>query len=156
MPEVSLLETRNIEGHISIYWNIYNFQQRMSWLPQRWRTQRNAIRNTKRRTSWIIKILNANCASRKCLVAHLAECLLTSLNHILCVLEYGIDFHYWLQEGSLYWNANICRETHVENDIVWHLYLIRLALCYHTVTWNHRTYFSNTEYPLYRDIMYLA
>ena len=24
---------------------IYNFQQRMSWLPQRWRTQRNAIRN---------------------------------------------------------------------------------------------------------------
>ena len=35
----------------------------MSWIPQRWRTQRNAIRNANCRTQWIIKSLNAHCAS---------------------------------------------------------------------------------------------
>ena len=34
----------------------------MSRFPQRWRTQRNAIRNANCKTSWIIKILNAHCA----------------------------------------------------------------------------------------------
>ena len=38
------------------------FQRRMSRFPQRWRTQRNAIRNANCKTSWIIKILNAHCA----------------------------------------------------------------------------------------------
>ena len=36
----------------------------MSWFSQRWRTQRNAIRNVNCKTQWIIKILNANCAPR--------------------------------------------------------------------------------------------
>ena len=60
----------------------YNFQQWMSWLPQRWRTQRNAIRNTNCKTSWIIKILNAHCAPRNCLGAYLSECSWTPLNTV--------------------------------------------------------------------------
>ena len=42
---------------------IYNFQRWMSRLSQRWRTQRNAIRNANCRIQWIIKSLNAYCAS---------------------------------------------------------------------------------------------
>ena len=57
----------------------YNFQRRMSRLPQRWRTQRNAIRNANCKTSWIIKILNAHCASGTFPVACLPECLRTPL-----------------------------------------------------------------------------
>jgi len=38
----------------------------MSRLLQRWRTQRNAIRNVICKTSWIINILNAHCASSSC------------------------------------------------------------------------------------------
>ena len=50
-----------------------HFQQRMSWLPQRWRTQRNAIRHANCRIQRVIKILNAPCtASAVCLL----ECLL--------------------------------------------------------------------------------
>ncbi len=66
--------------HLSWYIIKYNFQQRMSRLLQRWRTQRNAIRNANCRTSWIIKILNAHCASGICLVACMSECLWTPLN----------------------------------------------------------------------------
>ena len=50
----------------------------MSWLPQRWRTQRNAIRNANCKTSWIIQILNAHCAS--ILGACLFECQWISLS----------------------------------------------------------------------------
>ena len=64
----------------------YNFQQWMSRLPQRWRTQRNAIRNTNCKTSWIIKILNAHCAPRNCLGAYLSECSWTPLNTDNCYL----------------------------------------------------------------------
>ena len=53
----------------------YNFQRWMSRFPQRWRTQRNAIRNANCRTSWIIKILNAHCAFGIFPVACLSECL---------------------------------------------------------------------------------
>ena len=68
----------------------YNFQQRMSRLPQWWRTQRNAIRNANCRTSWIIKILNAHCAPGKCPEAYLSECSCTPLSLLdsLEVLEY--------------------------------------------------------------------
>jgi len=38
-----------------------NSQQRISWLSQRWRTQRNAIRSVNCRIPWIIKSLNAYC-----------------------------------------------------------------------------------------------
>ena len=64
----------------------YNFQQWMSRLPQRWRTQRNAIRNTNCKTSWIIKILNAHCAPRNFLGAYLSECSWTPLNSDNCYL----------------------------------------------------------------------
>ena len=39
-----------------------NFWQRISWLPQRWRTQRNAICSVNCRIQWIIESLNAHCA----------------------------------------------------------------------------------------------
>ena len=42
--------------------NQYNFQQRISWLSHRWRTQRNAISNVNCRIQWIIESLNAPCA----------------------------------------------------------------------------------------------
>ena len=66
-----------------------NFQQRMSWLPQRWRTQRNAIRNANCRTSWIIKILNAHCASGICLGACLVWVSLTPLACFVSQPDYG-------------------------------------------------------------------
>ena len=40
---------------------LYNFQQRISWLSHRWRTQRNAISNVNCRIQWIIESLNAPC-----------------------------------------------------------------------------------------------
>ena len=55
------------------------FQQRMSWLPQRWRTQRNAIRVANCKTPWIIKTLNAHCASGISPAACLSECQQTLL-----------------------------------------------------------------------------
>ena len=60
--------------------SIYNFQQRMSRLPQRWRTQRNAICNANCKTSWIIKTLNAHCAAGICPAACLSECPWTPLS----------------------------------------------------------------------------
>ena len=42
---------------------LIHFQQRMSWFPQRWRTQRNAIRHANCRIQWVIKSLNATCTS---------------------------------------------------------------------------------------------
>jgi len=44
--------------------NLNNFWQWISWFSQRWRTQRNAIRNANCKTQWIIKTLNANCAPK--------------------------------------------------------------------------------------------
>jgi len=44
----------------------------MSWLPQRWRTQWNAIRHAICRIQWVIKTLNATCTSSE-------VCLLESL-----------------------------------------------------------------------------
>ena len=73
--------------------NTYNFQQWMSRLPQRWWTQRNAIRNANCKTSWIIKILNAHCAFGIYLRAYLFEYLWTPLNPTLWCLEldYGTE-----------------------------------------------------------------
>ena len=48
-----------VECHILMK---YNFQQRISWLSHRWRTQRNAISNVNCRIQWIIESLNAPCA----------------------------------------------------------------------------------------------
>jgi len=58
----------------------YNFQRRMSRFPQRWRTQRNAIRHANCKILWIIKTLNAHCASKFVLGACLSECQRTPLS----------------------------------------------------------------------------
>ena len=84
--------------------NVYNFQQRMSWLPQRWRTQRNAIRNANCRTSWIIKILNAHCASRICLVACKTECPCTPLDCCAFVCINMSEYDIAMGQPRLYWN----------------------------------------------------
>ena len=76
----------------------YDFQQRMSWLPQRWRTQRNAIRNANCISSWIIKSLNAHCTSGICPGVCLFECPQTPLN----------QFNFWLSRIAL--DSGIGRE----------------------------------------------
>jgi len=62
-----------------------NFQRWTTWFPQRWRTQRNAIRNANCRTSWIIKILNAPCDTGTFLVSCRVECSWTPLDLFLSV-----------------------------------------------------------------------
>ena len=52
----------SLECSLCIYTFKYNFQQRISWLSHRWRTQRNAISNVNCRIQWIIESLNAPCA----------------------------------------------------------------------------------------------
>ena len=77
--------------------NTYNFQQWMSRLPQRWWTQRNAIRNANCKTSWIIKILNAHCALRHFLRAYLFECLYTPLIPVMYVMYVAGDgLWFWM------------------------------------------------------------
>ena len=68
----------------------------MSRFPQRWRTQRNAIRNANCKTSWIIKILNAHCAFGIFPVACLSECLWNPLSALLVL---GPD----LVAGIVWW-----------------------------------------------------
>jgi hypothetical protein len=99
---------------------LYNFQQRMSRFPQRWRTQRNAIRNANCKTSWIIKILNAHCASGKCPVAYLSECPRTPLSVLWwCPILSHDDVTWSYTAGFLplhlsvvpWWNEWRCRCT---------------------------------------------
>ncbi len=49
--------------HIDIVKHKHNFQQWISWLAERWRTQLDAIRNVNCTRLWIIKSLNASCAA---------------------------------------------------------------------------------------------
>ena len=72
----------------------YNFQRWMSRFPQRWRTQRNAIRNANCKTSWIIKILNAHCAFGIFPEAYLSECLWIPLSVGLAL--HGVLAGSWL------------------------------------------------------------
>ena len=83
----------------------YNFQQWMSRLPQRWRTQRNAIRNANCKTSWIIKLLNAHCASGICPVACMSECLRIQINHSL---EWVANMVLLCSRALLKYFAGIC------------------------------------------------
>ena len=86
----------------------------MSRLPQRWRTQRNAIRNANCKTSWIIKILNAHCALRKCLRAYLFECLYTPLIPVMYVMYVAGDglwfwtLRKWPSLLECIWQAGTC------------------------------------------------
>ena len=69
----------------------------MSRFPQRWRTQRNAIRNANCKTSRIIKILNAHCAFGIFPVACFSECLWTPLSD--CIFPSFCEF---------VWSAGLC------------------------------------------------
>ncbi len=81
----------------------------MSWFSQRWRTQRNAIRNVNCKTQWIIKILNANCASWLAL-KHVS--LRISSLPIECVAYwtvYGVDgVRNLTVVSSLVWSCQSC------------------------------------------------
>ena len=72
----------------------------MSWLPQRWRTQRNAIRHANCKIQWVIKTLNATCTSSEvCLL----ECLfIPPTKHHLCLslLESAASSLEWGQVSS--------------------------------------------------------
>ena len=74
----------------------YNFQQWMSWLPQRWRTQRNAIRSANCNTSRIINILNAHCAVWEFLAACLSECQ----RYPTCLVYAMTDCEHWINSCS--------------------------------------------------------
>ena len=68
IKEVKLITNDSYFSTDKKVWNncnnvIKHFQQRMSWLPQRWRTQRNAIRHANCTIQWVIKTLNATCTS---------------------------------------------------------------------------------------------
>ena len=82
--------------------NLYNFQQRISWLSHRWRTQRNAISNVNCRIQWIIESLNAPCApwyseEHACLsVINIS----TSSAFACWVLDLGVFFCWILLEVS--------------------------------------------------------
>ena len=66
-----LRHSRPVLSYISYDKKQYNYQWWMSWLPPRWRTQQNAIRNVNCRIQWIIRLLNANGA----LGISLRECM---------------------------------------------------------------------------------
>ena len=86
----------------------------MSRFPQRWRTQRNAIRNANCKTSWIIKILNAHCAFGIFPVACLFECLWTPLSVDLL-------FYYDSSAAGFVWVSIYCKVDSCEMfvDVCW-------------------------------------
>ena len=97
-------------------WNLFpsnpmwkHFQQWMSWFPQRWRTQWNAIRHANRRIQWVIKILNAACTSSEvCLL----ECLSFKLLYTPNVYDEPTDFNekgYYRNKFHHDFNENVCR-----------------------------------------------
>ena len=80
--------------------NKYDFQQRMSRLLQRWRTQRNAILSVICKTSWIIKILNAHCASSSCW-KHVSSSV--HIPHSIFII--GFDAAGFEQKPSVKWTS---------------------------------------------------
>ena len=70
----------------------------MSRFPQRWRTQRNAIRNANCKTSRIIKILNAHCAFGIFPVACFSECLWTPLSDciFICMVSWIVSLPWYI------------------------------------------------------------
>lgn len=76
-------KTNNFENENYLIWW-------MSWFRKRWRTQWNVISNVNRRSKWIIKILNAYCAT------------LLRFIFATCIWE-RVEFHF------TYWNSlSIC------------------------------------------------
>ena len=69
-----------------------HFQQRMSWLPQRWRTQRNAIRNANRTTSESSNFWTHLALREFSRGACLMECLFSTSILFLLGVEWVCDF----------------------------------------------------------------
>ena len=92
----------------------------MSRFSQRWRTQRNAIRNANCKTSWIIKILNAHCALGIFPWAYLSECLWTPLG--ACVVYDTLVAGYFGFDGALVcclrWNSAVCICIDLEKHLI--------------------------------------
>ena len=72
-----------------IYWLFYNSSRWISWLLNRWRTQRTAICNANCRSLWVIESLNAYCTSFVLLGVCLLECDLTCMSVLLYSLWGG-------------------------------------------------------------------
>ena len=72
-------------------YNINNFQQRISWLSQRWRTQRNAIRSVNCRIPWIIESLNAPCTLWYSEGYARLSVIVISLQRLFCCLNVDLD-----------------------------------------------------------------
>ena len=108
----------------------------MSRFPQRWRTQRNAIRNANCKTSWIIKILNAHCAFGIFPVACLSECLWIPLSANLLWLVAGWSGFdcFWLSLLKFY-NTYVHRSRKVL--LVW-----RTALTFSSISGSLTVYFE--------------
>ena len=86
---------------------IQHFQQRMSWLPQRWRTQRNAIRHANCKIQWVIKTLNATCTSFGEYVCS-SVCSSPPKKHPRC--SFGVDrlirTRLWVECVQMEWMSN--------------------------------------------------
>ena len=98
-----------------------NFQRWMSWLLYRWRTQRNAISNANCRTQWIIKSLNASCASGTSWEHACLSVGLSFLNHYLFVDGWGwLDLVTLCMKSSMIWSS--------QEEVVFRLEWVSTAL----------------------------
>ena len=84
----------------------------MSWLPQRWRTQRNAIRHANCKIQWVIKILNATCTSFGEYV-----CWSVCSSPRFYILSWSIKYASVLMDVKIYfiprWNQHFCRLSYL-------------------------------------------
>ena len=84
----------------------------MSWLPQRWRTQRNAIRHANCKIQWVIKILNATCTSFGEYV-----CWSVCSSPRFCILWWNRKYASVLMDVTIYfiprWNKHFCRLSYL-------------------------------------------
>ena len=113
-----------------------NFWQRISWLSQRWRTQRNAISSVNCRIQWIIESLNAHCASlvfrRACpfqnhsKISHPLFLPVTGSSRAVCECEMSDCFGLFWPEQSLSKNWCVCAPT---NQEAWIVLPVRAEAC---------------------------
>ena len=95
---------------------LYNFQQRISWLSHRWRTQRNAISNVNCRIQWIIESLNAPCAPWYS-EEHACLSVINISTSSTCVECWMWGFFLCWLHGQLPWNA--LAEQPVHCSLAW-------------------------------------
>ena len=91
------------------YKPLYNFQQWISWLSHRWRTQRNAISNVNCRIQWIIESLNAPCAPW-----YSEEHACLSVINIYQPLSLSL----WVEFGGWMWGFCFCWQLYVSHSFL--------------------------------------